>query len=155
MIEYIEKYPLLSIFCFVILMLLPNLDVLNVTIMEARNFVTAREMVTDGNWLLTTLNGEPRYQKPPLPTWIAAFFGILSGFKSVFFLRLPSVIMIYLIGAYTFLLSLKFELNKLHGLLNAFIVLTSFYVIGIIFEAPWDIYNHGFMLHPMIQNNIN
>lgn len=49
-----------------------NLDVLDVTIMEARNFITAREMTLDGNWLLTTMNGEPRYQKPPLPTWLAA-----------------------------------------------------------------------------------
>ena len=107
MIRLIEKYPMLSLTILVILMLMPNLDALNVTIMEARNFITAREMVYDGNWLLTTMNGEPRYQKPPLPTWIAALFGYISGFKSIFLLRLPSVLMIGFMGITAYVLSLK------------------------------------------------
>jgi len=36
----------------VALLLLPFLEVMEVTIMEARNFITAREMLTDGNWVL-------------------------------------------------------------------------------------------------------
>jgi len=31
--------------------------------MEARNFVTAREMLQDNNWLMPTFNGEARYMK--------------------------------------------------------------------------------------------
>ena len=72
---------MLSVFLFVLVVFLPALYVLPVTIMEARNLVTAREMVQDGNWLLTTMNGLPRYQKPPLPTWITAIFGFIFGFK--------------------------------------------------------------------------
>ena len=41
-------------------------------IMEARNMVTAREMVHDGNWLVPTMNGDLRLEKPPLPTWLTA-----------------------------------------------------------------------------------
>ena len=41
-------------------------------IMESRNIITAREMVYDHNWLVPTMNGELRLEKPPLPTWIAA-----------------------------------------------------------------------------------
>ncbi len=141
-----EKYPIASICVFVLIILLPNLDTINVTIMEARNFITAREMVNEGNWILTTLNGEPRYQKPPLPTWITAVFGYLTSFKSVFALRLPSIIMIILTGIFTYLLSLNLLNKKNHSFINALIVITSFYVIGIIIEAPWDIYNHAFML---------
>ena len=70
-----------------------NLGSLPVNIMEARNFITAREMLTDGNWLLTTINGEPRYQKPPLPTWLTAFSAAIFGIKSVWALRLPAAIM--------------------------------------------------------------
>ncbi len=70
-----------------------NLDALIINIMEARNFVTAREMLNDGNWLLTTLNGEARYQKPPLPTWLTAFSGALFGLKSVIGLRLPAAVL--------------------------------------------------------------
>ena len=40
--------------------------------MEARNLATAQEMVKNGNYLLPTMNGELRLEKPPLPTWIAA-----------------------------------------------------------------------------------
>ncbi len=47
-----------------------NLEAIYINIMEARNFITAREMLVDGNWIFTTINGEPRYQKPPLPTWM-------------------------------------------------------------------------------------
>ncbi|MBT8393576.1 MAG: phospholipid carrier-dependent glycosyltransferase [Bacteroidia bacterium] len=141
----LEKYPIVSICVFILVILLPNLDTINVTIMEARNFVTAREMVKDGNWILTTFNGAPRYQKPPLPTWITAFFGFWTNFKSVFALRLPTLFMIMLTGITTYLFSLNLLNNKTHSLFNALIVITSFYVIGITIEAPWDIYNHAFM----------
>ena len=47
-------------------------------IMECRNIVTAREMVYDGHWIKTTLNGEPRFEKPPLPTWLAAVAEIVA-----------------------------------------------------------------------------
>ena len=60
-----------------------NLDAIYVNIMEARNFITAREMVNLDHWLLTTINDVPRYQKPPLPTWLTAFFGSLANFKSL------------------------------------------------------------------------
>ena len=47
-------------------------------IMEARNFVTAREMVEFDNWLVPTMNGELRFAKPPLPTWVAALVEMVS-----------------------------------------------------------------------------
>ena len=84
MIEKIEKFPIIALFTIVSLMLFTHLDLLEVSIMEARNFISAREMISDGNWLLTTINGEPRYQKPPLPTMITAVFGILFGIKNIF-----------------------------------------------------------------------
>ena len=47
-------------------------------IMEARNMVTAREMVHDGNWLVPTMNGDLRLEKPPLPTWLTAVAEMIS-----------------------------------------------------------------------------
>ena len=64
MLKTIEKNPILVLSIVIIIMLLVHLDVPSVTIMEARNFITAREMVQENNWLLTTMNGEARYQKP-------------------------------------------------------------------------------------------
>ncbi|MDU8885515.1 glycosyltransferase [Yeosuana sp. MJ-SS3] len=146
MLKTIKKYPNLTICLIVAIMLLPNINVLGVSIMEARNYITAREMVTDGNWLLTTMNGEARYEKPPLPTWLAALSGMVFGLKSLFGLRLPAVVMIMVIGCFTFKLSKKLLSNISHSIINALVVISSFYVIGIIIEAPWDIFTHGFML---------
>ena len=92
MIKLFENNPKITIIALVFLMLLPNLEVPNITIMEARNFITAREMVDDGNWILTTMNGEPRYQKPPLPTWLSAVFGLKLGSDSLFGLRFPAIL---------------------------------------------------------------
>ncbi|BAO74444.1 ArnT family glycosyltransferase [Winogradskyella sp. PG-2] len=151
MIKYIEKYPILSLLLFVLVMLGFTIDAIPVTIMEARNFISAREMLTDDSWILTTMNGEARYQKPPLPTWITAAFGFIFGLKSVLALRWPALLFLASIGISTYLLSKKLELSKPHSLINGFIVLTSFYVIGITIEAPWDIYTHGFMLMALLQ----
>jgi 4-amino-4-deoxy-L-arabinose transferase-like glycosyltransferase len=123
-----------------------HLDVIPVSIMEARNFITSREMINDGNWLLTTMNGEPRYQKPPLPSWICAGFALLFGVKNIFAYRLPAILFIAITGIFTFLLSKQLTKSKSQSINNALILVTSFYIIGIVFEAPSDIFTHGFML---------
>ncbi|MBQ0788002.1 MAG: glycosyltransferase family 39 protein [Oceanihabitans sp.] len=146
MLKILEKYPVISICILVAFMLLPNLEIIPVSIMEARNFITAREMVQDNHWLLTTMNGEARYEKPPLPTWLAAISSFIFGIKSVFGLRLPAVLMVMLIGVFMYKLSQLLLKNNTHSFINALIVISSFYVIGIIIEAPWDIFTHGFML---------
>ena len=151
MIKYLERYTNLRLLLFVILMLGFTIDVIPVTIMEARNFISAREMITDDNWILTTMNGEARYQKPPLPTWVTAVFGMLFGMKSLLALRWPALLFMASIGISIYLFSKKLQLNKSHSLMNGFIVLSSFYVIGIIIEAPWDIYTHAFMLMALYQ----
>ena len=146
MIDLVKKRPILTIITVVALLLLPFLDVMEVTIMEARNFITAREMLTDDNWILTTMNGEARYQKPPLPTWLTALSAMLFGIKSTWALRLPAVLMVMLLGSMLYTLSRKLTLDKSHSLYNGLIGVTSLYVILIVFEAPWDIYAHAFML---------
>lgn len=72
MLKTLQNNPIITLL-LVIAMLGFSHGNLPVSIMEARNFITAREMITDGNWLLTTMNGLPRYEKPPLPTWLTGF----------------------------------------------------------------------------------
>lgn len=145
-VKRLEQHPIASITILVLLMLSLHLDVIPVSIMEARNFITAREMLTEGNWLLTTMNGEPRYQKPPLPSWICAVFASIFGIQNTLAYRLPAVLFVLLSGIFIYVLSKKLNLNKQHSFRNALIFITSFYVIGITFEAPSDIFTHGFML---------
>ncbi len=146
MLPILKKYPILFICFGIAIVLLPNLHIMDVTIMEARNFITAREMLTDNNWLLTTMNGEARYEKPPLPTWLTAISAAIFGINSVFAMRLPAVIFIMIVAVFVFKLSKKITQSLSFGILAAIIVTTSFYVIGIMIEAPWDIFTHGFMI---------
>lgn len=146
MLKKLQHNPIIVLLLFVLIMLGFTIHYLPVSIMEARNFITAREMLTDDNWLLTTMNGEARYQKPPLPTWFSAIFALIFGITKLTALRFPAIIFIALTGIFTYLLSKQLTKNKLHSSINALIVVTSFYVIGITIEAPWDIFTHGFML---------
>ncbi|WAC03528.1 glycosyltransferase family 39 protein [Lacinutrix neustonica] len=146
MLKTLKNYPVIAICLFVAIMLLPNLDTIQVSIMEARNFITAREMVLNDHWLLTTMNGEPRYQKPPLPTWFSALSAIIFGVKSVFAMRLPAILMVMAMACFMFYLSRSILKSRTQSLINALVLITSLYVSLITIEAPWDIFTHGFML---------
>ena len=79
-------FLILGVVCIVAFLL--HREALSVNIMEARNFVTAREMVEKGNWLIPSMNGQLRLAKPPLPTWITAYVGCFLGTENVSLLRL-------------------------------------------------------------------
>ncbi|HUH47739.1 MAG TPA: glycosyltransferase family 39 protein, partial [Arenibacter sp.] len=144
--NWIKNNPTLAILLVGAAIFLPYLEVVPVTIMEARNFITAREMVVDGNWVMTTMNDLPRYEKPPLPSWITAVFGWLFGMDQVWALRFPTMLMAIVLAYVGYRLSLKVLNERENALINGLILLTSFYIIAITIEAPWDIYTHGFML---------
>ncbi len=135
---------LLAIACSAIFLV--NLDALPVNIMEARNFTTAHEMLNDGNWLLTTLNGEPRYQKPPLPTWLTAISATIFSLKSLAALRLPAAILAIVLVFFSFRLAEKFTQNRTYAFISSLILATSFYIVASGRDGNWDIYTHGFMM---------
>ncbi|MBT0608647.1 ArnT family glycosyltransferase [Aequorivita echinoideorum] len=123
-----------------------NLNSLPVNIMEARNFITAREMLTDGNWILTTINGEPRYQKPPLPTWLTAFSGAIFGIKNVWALRLPAAIISMVLVLFSYKFAKKLTSEKKYAFISSLVLATSFYIVASARDGQWDIYTHGFMM---------
>ena len=135
---------LLCIACVAIFFV--NLDALFVNIMEARNFTTAREMLDDGNWLLTTLNGEPRYQKPPLPTWLTAVSGAIFGLNSLTAMRLPAALVTLLLVLTTYMFTVRFSKNKTLAFISSLILATSFYIIFSGRNGQWDIFTHAFMM---------
>ena len=146
LISYIEDRPYLTLILSSILLFYINLDVLPVSIMEARNFIVAREMLTENNWFLTTMNGIARYEKPPLPSWITSFFVSLFDNQSTWVYRLPVSVFstMGLIGVY----KLSFALSNLktQSLYAALILGTSFYYVVIRFEAPSDMFTHVAMI---------
>ncbi|MCT8338480.1 glycosyltransferase family 39 protein [Flavobacteriaceae bacterium TK19130] len=123
-----------------------NLNMLPVNIMEARNFITAREMVDDGNWLLTTLNGEPRYEKPPLPTWLTAVSGMVFGFDNQAGLRLPASLITIVLLLLFYKLSERITKDMEVGLIASLVLATSFYMVFAGRNGQWDIFTHGFMM---------
>lgn len=123
-----------------------HLDILFANIMEARNFIAAKEMVNYNNWLLTTMNLEPRYEKPPLPTWLSAISGMLFGFKSLLALRAPAALSGVFLVIMFYFLSVSLLKDKKQAFVNALILATSFYIIFIARDGTWDVFTHSFML---------
>ncbi|MGB7843383.1 MAG: glycosyltransferase family 39 protein, partial [Salinimicrobium sp.] len=123
-----------------ILIFFANLDVIYVNIMEARNFITAREMVQNNNWLLTTMNALPRYEKPPLPTWLTAISGLIFGFKSLFALRLPAALISLLMLYYFYRFLPKLEISLKQAFLAGLILASSFYIVFMARNGQWDIF---------------
>ncbi len=116
-------------------------------LMEARNFVTAREIVQNNSWLLPTLNGQLRIAKPPLPTWITAASYILGGFEdSNAILRIPAALMamilVFSLGGLVRCLSGSHTL----AFICAAVAATTLMIMNMGRCGSWDIYCHSFML---------
>src|SRR5678816_3193109 len=120
--RFIKEYPLAVLLLVAAVMLFANLGLIQTNIMEARNLISAREMVKDGHWISTTLNNMPRYEKPPLPTWITAVFMLTGGMQSMFVLRIP-VALICLMLVYFFCRFIKAVLPISDQPLNASLIL--------------------------------
>lgn len=140
-----DNYLLLLIFVCIAIFFV-NLDAINVNIMEARNFVTAREMINLDHWIFTTLNNEPRYEKPPLPTWLTAISMLIFGMKSLFALRLPAAIMGTLSVVFIYKLSLKVTSHRKYSFIAGLVAVTSFYILYSGRDGQWDIHTHAWVV---------
>lgn len=114
-------------------------------IMESRNLVTAHEMIEYDNWLVPTLNGELRLEKPPLPTWVAAGIEYVKP-DNISWQRAAAGVMATMMAFFLYFFAAALSGNRLLGLLSALVLATSFNVIMAGRVATWDIYCHSFML---------
>ena len=149
MLNLISKYPVLSLLICCLLLYFLNLIELPVTIMEARNFNVASEMLRDGNWFLTTMNGQPRFEKPPFPAWFTTLF-IQSDIAAVYLYRISTSVVATIGVLFSFYLFKSIGKSKKTAFIGALILATSYYYIEIRFEAPSDIYTHAFMLGALL-----
>ncbi|MCR5890122.1 glycosyltransferase family 39 protein [Hymenobacter sp. J193] len=126
-----------------------------VGLMEARNFVAAREMVAGGSWLIPTMNGALRLAKPPLPTWAVAALQTLTGpTDNLGILRLPAVCMATLLVF--FFWGLARELTRLlpaeadapgrTAWLAAVVLASSLLLITVGRDGQWDIFSNAWMV---------
>lgn len=114
-------------------------------IMEVRNFVTAREIVNDNSWLIPTMNGELRLEKPPLPTWIAAAVYTVAG-NNLALQRIPAALAATMLLLFFFYFVHRFTGNGEVAFLASLILVSSFYMVFMGRTATWDIYCHAFMM---------
>ena len=122
-----------------------NNNVIEPDIMESRNLVTAREMVTDGNWIVPTMNGDIRLEKPPLPTWIAAVCEYISN-DNIVLQRSMSAIMASILVLFLYLIAVEIFKNKNIAFISSLLLCTCYNVILTGRTATWDIFCHSFML---------
>ena len=114
-------------------------------IMESRNIITAREMVYDGNWMVPTMNGDLRLEKPPLPTWITALAEIISP-DNVGLQRGMAGLAAIMLTVFFYLSATRIIQNKRFALLSTLILCTCYNIILMGRTASWDIYCHAFMM---------
>ena len=113
--------------------------------MESRNLATAQEMIHMDNYLMPTMNGEPRLEKPPLPTWIAAGVELVVPGNLVvqrYMAGISATIMVF----FLYFLVFRLTKNRNIGLLSALVLASCFNIVLMGRTATWDIYCHSFML---------
>lgn len=125
-------------------------DALPTDIMESRNIVTAREIAdTPGGglakWLVPTMNGELRLEKPPLPTWVAAVIETVCP-RSLAAQRAAAGVMGLMWTWFLCLFAKLLTGRRDFALLTAMVFLTSYHIVVMGRTATWDIYCHAFMM---------
>ena len=108
-------------------------------IMESRNIITAREMVYDHNWLVPTMNGELRLEKPPLPTWIAAITEMISP-DNLPLQRAMAGFAAVMLVLFFYKFATKLTGNRTYALVSSLVLCTSYNIILMGRTATWDIY---------------
>ena len=137
------KRLLLVIFCLSTFFV--HNTVLRPDIMEVRNLVTAHEMVVDGHWLVPTMNGEYRLEKPPLPTWVAACVELVFG-DNLAIQRAMAGVMGLLLTLFLYLFALRLTGRRDTSLVAALMLMTCYTIILQGRTVTWDIYCHAFMM---------
>ena len=137
------KHPLFLLLVLCAFTLFMGNRYLPVDIMESRNLATAQEMVEYGNYLTPTLNGAPRFEKPPLPTWGAALVEHLAP-HSIGAQRSLSGLMATLWVIFSFLLVSELA-NRRQALWTAAILATSYLAMFMARNATWDIWCHSLL----------
>ena len=115
----------LLLFVLYILSVAINWTVLPLDGEEPRRALVSIEMLHSGNYVAPTVFGWQYYNKPPLYNWILSFLMFISGTKTEWLVRLPSL-MFLLIWAFFHYRFSKIFFPKSVAVLSALFLLTDF-----------------------------
>lgn len=139
------KYQLFILLLICGLNFFTNNQYLDPDIMEARNLITAKEMVQKGNWFNPTMNDYPRLAKPPFPTWINGFIAKYYPVTELSIHRIPGALIgTFMVIAIFFIARVLFR-DSLLPFFSGCIAASSYYIILMSRQATWDIYCHALM----------
>ena len=111
---------------------------------EARNLISAREILQNSNWWTPTLNGHFYFENPPLPIWITAFVMMVTHSRSEVILRLPNMLCCIFTVLFLYKSMIKIKKDRLFAFLSSFVLLSTFMFIKLGAENTWDIYTYSF-----------
>lgn len=120
-----------------------NNRVLVPDIMESRNIIAAREMVYDGHWVVPTMNGDLRLEKPPLPTWLTAVAEMAAPDNLALqrgMAGLAAVLLVFYFWQFAR------RILRVDPLIPTLLLCTCYNIILMGRTASWDIYCHAFMM---------
>lgn len=137
----VSHIVLLAIVCIATFFV--NNQVIMPDIMESRNIITAREMVDDGHWIVTTMNGDLRLEKPPLPTWLTAVAQIVSPDSIALQRAMAGLAAVMLV---LFFYAFARSVLRIDPLIPTLLLCTCYNIILMGRTASWDIYCHAFMM---------
>ena len=112
--------------------------------MELFNLVPIREAYRDGHWLIPTLGGMPRMEKPPLPVWIPAALAVLFHTDNLWVVRLPSVLLGLATCWATYAIGCLVSRDRRLGLFAAIALASMVVFIRQARMASYDIYGTAF-----------
>ena len=112
-------------------------------IMESRNIITARAMVDEGCWLIPTMNGALRLEKPPLPTWLTALAEMASPDNLALYRAVAGCAALLMVFFFWKLARRVLCINPFYPTL---LLCTCYCIVLMGRTASWDIYCHAFMM---------
>ena len=149
--KYSDKKYKLILLVVSILSFFTRLSVEDVGLMESRNFIAAREMIVNGNWLIPTLNGVYRFEKPPFPTWMTALIMKITGdIETTWILRLPAAILSVWIIFLMYRIVKRISNNNFLAFISAGITATNFMIMKEGVVNTWDIFSYGLMFASIV-----
>ena len=122
-----------------------NNSALPTDVTEAKTIVTARSIVENGKWMSPTMNGQPRFDKPPLAAWVSAAIesarpGNISAQRSA------AAVMATLWAFFFFGVARYMERRRGFAELATVVFLTCYNVIYFGRMVSRDIYGYAFMM---------
>ncbi len=148
--EVVRKYSVATLMLIILCLaaFFVNNSALPVDSGEVKTIVTAREIIADGQWMMPTMNGELRLDKPPLAAWVASVVESIYP-HDLSAQRIPAALMGVMWAMFFFGVARYMERRKGFAEIATVVFITCYNVIYFGRVVSRDIYAYAFMMAAM------